>query len=104
MDAERATGIYNNQISHVCIGRKLSADGFYWCHVDNYKNYVFKKYNPHNKPKPVLQINKISDKIIKTFDSAYNAARELNMKATTIRRVLMGRKKSTHGYKFKFAS
>lgn len=51
--------------------------------------------------KPIIQFDKEGNKI-KEWDSCADAARELGLISTNITGVLKGRRKSTHGYTFKY--
>lgn len=50
---------------------------------------------------PILQLS-LNGEVIKEYKSAREAARTLGFRSSAITNVLKGRKKSTHGYKFRY--
>lgn len=50
---------------------------------------------------PILQLS-LDEEVIKEYKSAREAARTLGFRPSAITNVLKGRKKSTHGYKFRY--
>lgn len=88
--AKRELNIDN--ITAVCSGKRKSAGGFVWewSSVKNKKD--FNKVSQYT----------IDDVFINTFDSAYSAAKALNLDASSIYKVCQGKAHYCGGFKWKF--
>ena len=79
------------------IGSKKRAESISSSHKGMSKPWVTKRLG-----KPVLVINE--NGIRKTYSSAREAARQLNIRPSKVADVLCGLRKSTHGYTFSYIS
>lgn len=100
-EAERLTGISHCHISAAAnphITNRQCAGGMLWSYDDVAPSYVRKGASRIRK---VAQLSNEGD-IIKVFDSAMDAARELNLQNTLISSCCNGRRKTTGGYRWIF--
>ena len=116
-DITKETGIHFNTISECCkvnnrdkgIKHHISK-GYIWEYVDEPKTRPYLHKNKLNNSKEVksrskkvycLDIN--TDKILCKFNSIKEAGNNLNIDSSCIGKCCNGKRKQTHGYKFKFA-
>lgn len=78
----------------VCSGRRKTAGGFKWKHVEKEK---IKKV-----AKSVYQINLKTNKVIRTWGSTTEAANALGIHGPNISAVCNNRKKTSYGFKWKY--
>jgi len=71
----------------------------YW---KEYFKLNYYKYNWDYAKKPVIQIDPKSDKIIKTWNSAKEAAKALGIHSSGIGHVIKGKNKTAGGFKWKY--
>lgn len=101
MEAERVTGISH---SHICIAsnhdntRRRTAGGYLWSLTSEPPKYI---------DRGVLRKRKIAQctmdgRVVRVFDSATDAAVELNLQNSLISACCNGRRKSTGGYRWIF--
>lgn len=93
-EAARVIKGNHGAISNVCNKRGLSAYGYYWCYQDEFNNFTAPT---HNKKRKTVQIDPLTNKIIKTFNSAIDAAKYIEVSGTTIR-VAAYQNKQAAGY------
>lgn len=98
-NAELSTGLSCSHISDACSGKRLSAGGYLWSLTDVPPVYVSKQKT--HKCKPVVQMT-MDGSPIKTYASATEAARELNLFQTLISKCCAGLRKSTGGFRWAF--
>lgn len=86
---EWATWAENNQHAYTKLGKKPPRQG------------LFNRANP--TVKPVIQMD-MDGKFLLFFWSAVQAGRDIQMHSTHITRVCRGRRKSAHGFKWRYAT
>ena len=99
--------IDSSSIRSVCVGKHSTAKGYYWCYKKDLKTWKPKLKKPHvipkgQSPKPVNQIDIKTNKIIKTWSSAKEAADLLGLERPKISNVCNGVRKSHGGFIWKF--
>lgn len=102
MEASESTGINFKQISAVCIGFHKTASGFVW----RFKGDDFNKFEIHNNiktKKKVIQYTK-NKEFVKEYSSICEAWKETGIDYRNISAVCNGKRKSTNGYIWEFAS
>ena len=100
--AERITGISQANISHCCLGIVNSANGFYWCHVEDYDNYQIKSIGlSKGQPKRVLQYTK-DGKFVAEFNSCSEAERLTGIKHQNISKCCTGKLPQTGGFIWRY--
>lgn len=80
-EAQRKTGIFYTAIKRVCVGRDVSAGGFFWSYE---KKFTPRKKNYHGFR--VKQISKSDNKIVIEYDSLSIAAKENKCSIAKIQR------------------
>lgn len=102
-EAARSLGVDHTAITQALNGKNKTSCGYYWQLKGENRN--FKPCVPKRVKTPVHQLNKDTDEIIQTFNSAADAARALGRDGknggSQILAVCSGRKKSAFGYKWK---
>lgn len=101
-EAERQTGVHCAVISKVCLYKCKTAGGFIWRFKDD--PLLPEQLSLHNgisQPKPVLQYTK-EGVFIAEYASAREASRATGIINQSISNVCHHKKKSTHGYIFRF--
>lgn len=96
--AQREVNVSRIVIGNVCNGKGNTAGGFYWCHKDKYDTW---KPPVHGHSRPIYQVDKKTDKIIKEFPSTKIASEITGTNNKGINNVLTGRAKTAGGYKWK---
>ena len=105
--AGEITNVYSSTIRAVCTGKCSTAKGYYWCYKKDLKTWKPKPKKPHvipkgQSPKPVNQINIKTNQIIKTWDSAKEAADVLGLSRPKISNVCTKQRKSHGGFGWTF--
>lgn len=80
-EAERETGVYRQNISSVCDRTKIKAGGFYWAYAHDFSEFWVPKLNGKYNPVAIIE----NDKMVRVFQSAAQAGRELGLDRTNIR-------------------
>ena len=93
-------------ITRVCRGERRTAGGFQWRYLSDgieelepLKNYKKGRNNPE---KPVKQLD-LAGNLIKKWESINSAAKSLEVHGTAISAVCRGRRRTTGGFKWKYA-
>lgn len=101
-EAAKALGISRNTIYQILYGQRLSAKGFQFKRKNS--NKIITKYKSRQGGSiPIYQLD-LNGSIIKKWDSATQAARELNFDASTITKCCKGKLKTHNGFKWQYAS
>ena len=105
--AGEITNVDSSAIRAVCNGRCSTAKGYYWCYKKDLKTWKPKPKKPRvipkgQSPKPVNQIDIKTNKIIKTWSSAKEAADLLGFSRPKISNVCNGVRKSHGGFIWQF--
>ena len=95
--ALRAAGFDYNGVQYCCTGHIATSQGFRW----EYHDTLLRPYKDQNK-KAVLQIDKVTNYILNTFDSIKEAGMTLNIAAAGINRCVLGRQSTFAGYIWKY--
>lgn len=109
-DAARTFGKNNAPINRVCLRKSKSVYGFYWCYLDEYEDFLkyikneIKKEEEKDKPSKVEQYDLTNNKTIRTYKSAWEAEKDMNIKHGHIKRVCNGERKSCHGYGWRYVA
>jgi group I intron endonuclease len=105
--AEQELGINVVNISQVCLGKAKSAGGYIFMFKDNYDNQKdslngkYVKINPYKRR--VVQLS-LTNEFIYLYNSIKDAAKELNIDASSISNVCKGKKQKTAGgFKWEYA-
>lgn len=102
MDASYKTGIGFKQISAVCTGFHKTASGYIWrFEGDNFNKFSIDR--EIKTKKKVIQCT-MNDEFINEFNSVSDAGRYTGVDYRNISMVCNGKRKSTGGYIWKFAS
>lgn len=102
--ASKKLNITQGNISSCLTKNRQKAGNFQWCYYKDLNNYLNKPYintNTYNK-KAVNQYD-LCNNFLKTWESASEAARILNIQSSKITAVCRGNRKTTGGYKWKYA-
>ncbi len=98
--------IHHNQISSCTRGVALTAGKFAWCYIENYtKEFAQKITNPNylkRKGKPIIQLDKDTNQIIKIWDSTTKACDCLNLRNPGLSLCLHNKIKQSGGYNWEF--
>lgn len=99
LDASRALGINQRNISLVCCKKRLTAGGYYWSVKEKPLMEFSKKGD--KKKKPLIQLSKSGD-CIKEWDSAKSVEQSLGFDQRNISACLRGKIYSAYGFIWKF--
>lgn len=100
--AERLTGISQANISKCCRGITNSANGFWWCFVQDYDAFTIKQRGTsEGQPLPVEQLTVVGD-YITTFSSTAEAERNTKIPHQNISKCCTGKLKTAGGYKWRY--
>lgn len=89
------------QISHCCNGR-ITAHGFKWAYVNNFSKELLVKNLKNKGNKPIYQINKDTNEILRTWNSLTEAARFFNISISSISKCCRKRTVTCGGYKWSY--
>lgn len=95
-------GVSRNTLYGILFGNRLSAKGFQF-KIKNSNKQITKYKNKQGGSIPIYQLN-LDNKIIKQWDSAAKAARELNFDASTITKCCKGKLQTHQGYKWRYVN
>lgn len=95
--ASNELNIDQTSISHCLRGRYQKAGGYGWIKDDDVNTYKYVKGG--KKIRKIAEIDSCSN-VIKIWDSAIDAEKELNISANTIRAVCRGSRQSIKGHRF----
>lgn len=98
-EAVRLTNVNQPTLSMCLSGKYKTAKGYSWCYVDKYDKDTF---ITKSKFKKVLQLDKTTDKLIKEWGSAKEAAKTIGCYAESITAACNGKRKTAKGYKWKY--
>ena len=98
-EIERQLGYGHGNISKVCHRTDVSAYGYYWCFVKDWKEDWLPPIN--QKYNPIAIIDEKDNSIIKVFQSCAEAGRKLFLDRSNIRNSILRNGKSG-GYKFRY--
>ena len=100
--AERITGVSQANISKCCRGMTSSANGYWWCYVQDYDNFVIKPMGM-SKGQP-LQVDQLSPtgNLIATYNSTAAAERATQIPHQNISKCCAGILKTAGGYKWRY--
>lgn len=99
-EAVRLTNVNQPTLSMCLNGKYRTANGYNWCYVDEYNKNTFITKSQFKK---VLQLDKTTDKLIKEWNSAKEAAKAVGCCVENIGVVCRGKHKTAKGYKWKYA-
>lgn len=103
VQASKKLGINQSNISSCLTKNRNSAGGFQWCYFKNLNdklNKPIKNTRTYNK-KPVIQLDLIGN-FVKEWESASEAARQLNIQSSKITAVCLKHRKTTGGFKWRY--
>ena len=101
-EASRLTGIPQANISHCCIGKINSANGFWWCYINNYDNYICEPMGlSKGQPLRVEQYS-ITNEFITSFDSLSAAEKATNIPHQNISKCCNNKLKQAGGFIWRF--
>ena len=98
-EAAKAIGVSRNTIYGIIYGNRLSTRGFQFRRVGENKE-ITKYSNRQGGKIKIGQIDKESNRVIKVWESSYQAARELGLDSSAIIKCCKGKLKSTGGFKW----
>lgn len=98
-EAVRLTNVNQPTLSMCLNGKYRTANGYNWCYVDEYDKNTFITKSQFKK---VLQLDKTTDKLIKEWGGAKEAAKAVGCYVGNIRAVCSGKHKTAKGYKWKY--
>ena len=102
--AERLTGISQVNISKCCRGITNSANGFWWCYVNDYDSFILKPMGTSKgQPLAVVQLS-TTDEYITTFASTAEAERVTQIPHQNISKCCTGKLKTAGGYKWRYVN
>lgn len=100
--ASQNTGIPSGNIASTLKLRKHCSGGYIWFYKKDYYEGCFKEVNsPYLKFYNTVSQYDLNDNLIKTFNSIFEAAKELGVNNYSIYRVASGQRKTIKGYKYK---
>lgn len=102
VEASESTGIDFRQISAACVGKYKTSMGFVW----RFKGEDFNKfeiYNDIKTKKKVIQYT-MNGELVNEYPSIHDAHKETGVDYRNISAVCNGKRKSSHGYIWEFAS
>lgn len=98
-EAVRLADVSQPTLSMCLSGKYKTANGYNWCYADEYDKDTF---IIKSKFKKVLQLDKTTDKLIKEWSSAKEAAEVIGCCTNTIAAACNGKRKTAKGYKWKY--
>lgn len=98
-EATRLTNVKQSTLSMCLSGKYKTANGYNWCYADEYDKDTF---IIKSKFKKVLQLDKTTNKLIKEWSSAKEAAKVIGCYTNTIAAACNGKRKTAKGYKWKY--
>ena len=93
-EAEKETGINQSTIWRCCNGKQESVGGYKWKYADRNKRNI-----SHYRGVEVIQLS-MSEKYIKTWKSASEAEKALNISKCKVSECCNGKRRSTGGFKW----
>lgn len=101
-EAAKAIGVSRNTIYQILYGQRLSTKGFQFKRKDS--NKIITKYKSRQGGSiPIYQLD-LNNNIVKEWDSAAKAAKELNFDASTITKCCKGKLKTHKGFKWQYVN
>lgn len=101
MDASQRTNIHIDSIYMSCNKRRYSGGKYIWRWEDDPLSVSELHNHKYWGKVPILQYD-LDGNYIQTFDSLSTAAKAVGASWQNIQRVCMGKRKTTHGYKWKY--
>ena len=101
MDASQRTNIHIESIYMSCNKRRYSGGKYIWRWEDDPLSLSELHNHKYWGKVPILQYD-LDGNYIQTFDSLRTAAKAVGASWQSIQRVCMGKRKTTHGYKWKY--
>lgn len=101
-DAAKSLGIGREHISGTAAGNRKSSGGFRWVFEKDWDPNAAQKPVPRVGPRPVVQIDPKTDKIIRAFKSTTEAQRETGICRKTIADAAKGKQKLAGGFRWAF--
>ena len=101
-EAERLTGISQANISHCCLGKTNSANGYYWCYETDYDSYICKSIGPSKgQPKQVYCFD-LDNNLVAQYESASAAELATNIPHQNISKCCLGKLGSAGGFIWRY--
>ena len=97
IEAIRELKLCQSSFSQCVTGVNKTCGGYGWCYVGEYDYYVYPTLT-----KPVVQIDKNTNSVIKIWNSAKEASDSLGVDVSGIRAVCNGRQKTSKGFKWRY--
>jgi group I intron endonuclease len=111
MEAGRILNVNPHNIQSCCINIRKSAGGYMWKYVDDTNKHLkigdfidIEQYKPQKRGKNIIQLDKKTNNVLKTFESLHQAANETNTQICSISLCCNGKLKSAGGYIWKFTN
>lgn len=101
IEASNITGICEDSISKCCIHRRKSGGGYIWRKINDPLIKSDIKSDKFWGKRKIKQYT-IDGKYIKTFNSIKEASKSINAPWQSIQRVCIGKRKTSHGYKWEY--
>jgi len=91
-------------ISRSCISNNPQSNGFYWRFKKDYvkEDLISLINSPRSNSKPIYQLDKKTNSIIKEWESQHSASLSLNIRQANIWRVLIGEGMSAGGFRWAY--
>lgn len=102
LEAKKATGITDAQISACCCGRNMTAGGFIWRHIEGEPAKKIEIKTLNRCLKAVLQYD-LDGNYLQTWESVSEASRALKINASHISGACRGNRKTCGGFKWRYS-
>ena len=100
--AERFTGVSQANITKCCRGITNSANGYWWCYVQDYDTFIIKPIgSSKGQPLAVEQLSLTGD-VIATYDSTAEAERNTHIPHQNISKCCTGKLLTAGKYKWRY--